>query len=373
MKIKIFYSFALFLLLFLIFLIGEVATRLFFKGIVEYPQNGQVIDPYKKNPYLIKSKQFIHSHYPNIEYTQARADFSVSYKTNSYGFRDNDFTFKPTKKRMLVVGDSLVEGHGVEYKETFTYFLKKEFETQNLEVLNMGIQGTSFKIHAVNLERFFKLKPDAILFCLNENDWIDDRVHEMQYRQLPILENPSLFDKSYSSFLFNFKFVQFTYFQYYKFFHSKSKIEKVILSNLKKIPSLVKDQSELDLFSENRSLPKDKYAVNFDLSREYFNFILEECQKRNIKVFFTNVSYLAFSPNFEGAIDRDLTQFSNQKMEEYLKEKKIPYLDLKDVVDKYYKENPKGTFFIVGDGHPTKEAQRLFAEKIFPWLEKLVF
>lgn len=106
MKIKIFYSFALFLLLFLIFLIGEVATRLFFKGIVEYPQNGQVIDPYKKNPYLIKSKQFIHSHYPNIEYTQARADFSVSYKTNSYGFRDNDFTFKPTKKRMLVVGNS---------------------------------------------------------------------------------------------------------------------------------------------------------------------------------------------------------------------------------------------------------------------------
>ena len=52
MKIKIFYSFALFLLLFLIFLIGEVATRLFFKGIVEYPQNGQVIDPYKKIPIL---------------------------------------------------------------------------------------------------------------------------------------------------------------------------------------------------------------------------------------------------------------------------------------------------------------------------------
>ena len=39
----------------------------------------------------------------------------------------------------------------------------------------MGIQGTSFKIHAVNLERFFKLKPDAILFCLNENDFTIDK------------------------------------------------------------------------------------------------------------------------------------------------------------------------------------------------------
>jgi lysophospholipase L1-like esterase len=276
---------------------------------------------------------------------------------------------EPQKKRILVVGDSVVEGHGVEYSETFAYQLKKEFEKQNREVLNLGIQGSSFLVHSVNLPRFLYLKPEAIVICLNENDWIDDRIHEIDFKKLPILERPSYFDKSYSSFIFKFRLIQFAYFQYYKFFHSKTNVEKIIHSNFKKLPTLVSGQTELDTFSEKRLLPKEKAKSNFELSKEYINFIISECQKRNVKVFFVNLTYLAYSPGSAIRTNKEFIMDSNKLFESYIKEKNIPYLDASEVVQNFYKQNPDGTFFIVDDEHPTKQAHALFAEEIARWLD----
>ena len=69
MYVRFFYAAASLLSLFIFFVLGEVLIRLFFPGIVNYPQSGKKIDPYAGNPYLLKSKQLIHSHYPNVEYS----------------------------------------------------------------------------------------------------------------------------------------------------------------------------------------------------------------------------------------------------------------------------------------------------------------
>ena len=373
MKVRFFYAAASLLSLFIFFVLGEVLIRLFFPGIVNYPQSGKKIDPYAGNPYLLKSKQLIHSHYPNVEYIQSRANYSVTYKINSQGFRESEYSFQPVKRRMLIVGDSVTEGHGVEYWETFAFQLKKEFEKKNLEVLNMGIQGTSFLVHSVNLPRFFDLKPEIILICVNENDWIDDRIHEIQYKDLAVLERPSLFDKSYPSILFKFKLIQFVYYQYYKRIRKESEIEETIYANYKKNYSMIGGQKELDAFYKNRYLTEEKSVANFELTKAYISYIINECNKRNIKVFFTNLTYLTYSPGSSITTSKEFIKISNNLFQSYLNERKIPYFDLSDVVINFYKENSDRKFFIIDDEHPTKEAHSLFANRIQAWLNNILF
>jgi lysophospholipase L1-like esterase len=366
LKTKIFFTISFLFAFFIFFIFGEVLTRIFFQGIIQYPEHGKTQDPYKPNPYSIRFRQGFHSHYPNVEYIQSRADYSVKYKINSNGFRETEFSVKPKGKRLVFIGDSVVEGHGVEYEETFVSFLKAKLADKYIEVLNLGTQGASFVFHAVNLERYLQFKPDYIVFCITENDWTDDRVLELAKDKLPVLENPYLLERSNFSFLFHSKLVQFIYFRYYSYHRSKTKVEKLILSNMKQFEKIIDNKSELDLFSEHRALGASKASGNFDISKKYIQFLIDECQKKNIKVFFVNLTYMAYSSSRAG--NTEFIKISNKLLKTYLEEKKIPYRELEDVVLNFYKMNPKEEFFIINDDHPTKKAHVLFGERISAWL-----
>ena len=368
MKLKIFYIFSVFLIFIFFFLFGEILTRFLITGIIKYPENAKVIDPYAPNPYIISFQQRFHSHYPNVEYTQSRANYSVKYKINSRGFRESEFASEPEKKRLIFVGDSVVEGHGVEYENTFVNLVKNKLKEKNIEVLNLGIQGAAFSFHALNLDRFFTYKPNAIVFCITENDWVDDRVLELSKNKLPVLENPYLFEESNFRYLFHSKLIQFFYFQYYSFHRPKSKLEKLILSNVKAFEKLMDNQVDLDLYTEHRTMDSKKASGNFAISKVYFQYIIEECKKRNIQIFFVNLSYMAYTLKPYRHGNKDFAIASNELAKTYFSENKIQYLDLKDIVQNFYRKNPKDEFYIINDDHPTKEAHALFGERIASWL-----
>lgn len=370
MKKTIFYSITVLFLILVNFLIGEVFTRLFHKGNILFPENGQVIDPYGKNPYIVSFKPFILSHLPKAEYTQSRSGFSVSYKINSLGFREKEIEPKSNKKRIAVVGDSLVEGHGVEYHETFVYHLKNKFQEDDIEIYNLGIQGTSLLPFSANLKRYFQFQPDIILISIFENDWLDDRKYELSYFTLPYIENPSIYFVNKNIFLNNSKFVQFLNPTLHTYLYPYSDVEKIIKDNLKSHKHLNKFEVLLSI-KKHETIPAELTALNFSLSSKYVDYIIDECSKRGIKVYFLNLTNNIYSP--ESSKEKLVSiEKSNELFEEYLLKKQIPYLSIKDIVLKYYEKETNKLLYIEGDGHPTREAHFMYFNHIYPWLKSLL-
>jgi hypothetical protein len=78
-------------------------------------------------------------HKPNGKANISRRCFSVDLLSNSYGARDIERTRQSDKERVVVLGDSFVEGYGVWADKRFTNLL--EYQT-GMEFLNFGASGS---------------------------------------------------------------------------------------------------------------------------------------------------------------------------------------------------------------------------------------
>ena len=111
-------------------------------------------------------------------------DKKILYATNKYGQRGPDFTLSENgRKKILVVGDSIPFGFGVEENHTFSRFLEKELNKKGIRshVINAGtgtyniIQDYWYIKH-----KAYIFKPDLVILCLNLSnlvkisDWIFD-------------------------------------------------------------------------------------------------------------------------------------------------------------------------------------------------------
>lgn len=98
----------------------------------------------------------------------------VHIKTNSYGLRGPEFErSKPEgRKRILILGDSVVLGWGVEYKDTFASLLQDMYGTEeNIEVIPAGVSSWNtrteyeyFKAQAASFD------PDVLVLVIVSND-----------------------------------------------------------------------------------------------------------------------------------------------------------------------------------------------------------
>jgi hypothetical protein len=98
----------------------------------------------------------------------------VKIKTNTYGLRGPEFQrSKPEgKKRILILGDSVVLGWGVEYEDTFPSLIQSVLSTEKkIEVIPAGVSSWNtrteyeyFKAEAVNFD------PDILVLIIVSND-----------------------------------------------------------------------------------------------------------------------------------------------------------------------------------------------------------
>jgi lysophospholipase L1-like esterase len=155
------------------------------------PPSGRVQDPTAPNPHIFYCRPFLYSHKPGTQYTQQRLDYSVEYRINSRGFRGPELP-APTegKRRLLVIGDSMVEGQGCPFERTMPLVLNGLLEDHGWEAVNAGVQGAGPAYYALNIDRYLALQPDAVMVVLYENDLLEDRVHEQKYDSLPLLDYP---------------------------------------------------------------------------------------------------------------------------------------------------------------------------------------
>ncbi|MFT4648260.1 MAG: lysophospholipase L1-like esterase [Glaciecola sp.] len=105
-------------------------------------------------------------------------DYTVN--INSLGFRDPERTYaKPAGvKRVLVLGDSVTWGWGVDNGERFSDLLEARLG-EEVQVLNMGVPGYGTGQQFWNLEKFgWRYEPDAVVLCLVLNDVLEAEMIE---------------------------------------------------------------------------------------------------------------------------------------------------------------------------------------------------
>lgn len=123
-----------------------------------------------------------YTHKPFSNRTNLIGDIKTSWFINRLGFRDGDYSFnKPENTvRVVVLGDSLTFGLGVESHESYPKILEVELnKNSNLdkiyEVLNMGLLGYgAIEYKNTYLEKGRQFKPDVVVvgFFLG-NDSLD--------------------------------------------------------------------------------------------------------------------------------------------------------------------------------------------------------
>lgn len=102
-------------------------------------------------------------------------------KTNSLGYRDAEIAVpKPEGTfRVLVIGDSIAFGHGVDAEHTFSEVLERRLNQESVtpdrrfEVVNTAVPGNSPFQEYYDLARAERLQPDIVVFQFTPNDVVE--------------------------------------------------------------------------------------------------------------------------------------------------------------------------------------------------------
>lgn len=129
--------------------------ELIHKNIIE-----KYIDDYSKIGY-----RFI----PGSKFQSVR---DKQFTINNLGFRDKPFNHQKNKKRVAFIGDSVIEGFGVDVEERATNIAEKELSKAfEIEFYNFGIEGYS-TLDEINILKKFALpmQPDLVVLQICFND-----------------------------------------------------------------------------------------------------------------------------------------------------------------------------------------------------------
>ncbi len=95
----------------------------------------------------------------------------VTYTTNSLGFRSNEID--KSKEHILILGDSVAFGVGVNDNETVSHYIQKE--TPKYQVQNLASVGYSIDQYYLKLKKHIhKFKPKYVISIIfSGNDWFE--------------------------------------------------------------------------------------------------------------------------------------------------------------------------------------------------------
>ncbi len=177
--------------IFLIILIIDFLMTNFFLKKTGFWEN----EKWKNKYYRIKSDIYHHDLMPNIEaYETWGGKLKRKIVTNSLGFRDivkNKISKKSNKTRILLIGDSFIEGSGYDYEFTFAGLLSNELG-KNYEVLNSAVESYSPSIYFKKTEHYLNegYTFDKALIFLDLSDIYDELLIKFDNNQNIIAEVP---------------------------------------------------------------------------------------------------------------------------------------------------------------------------------------
>ena len=82
-----------------------------------------------------------------------------------------------TSFKILILGDSLTEGYGVNEEQAYPFLLEKKLNTEttartgkNYKIINGGISGSTTSGGVARIEWFLRSEPDLLILALGGND-----------------------------------------------------------------------------------------------------------------------------------------------------------------------------------------------------------
>ncbi len=145
-------------------LLLEIALRLFLPQVTYSTARHSSPQIYQKSEYLPWTLM------PGAKDTHigVYGDFNVSVEINSYGIRDYERPIHSNLTRVLVMGDSMTYGFGVEMNETYAKSLERILNSKGIayQVFNTGFSdGYSLDSYYLYLKNYAleKFKPDVII------------------------------------------------------------------------------------------------------------------------------------------------------------------------------------------------------------------
>lgn len=305
------------------------------------------LDPYAPNPFIVQARPALQTFIPGSRYRAARASYDVEYAINAHGFRGPEVGDK-RGRRLLVVGDSIAEGHGVPFEAALPALLGTALAGDGWEVVNAAMQGGSPLYYAANLPRFLALAPDAVVLLLYENDLWDDRARERTYADLPLLDDDA-----------PLQLVTVARRAWRNL--SPTPLERRVLENRALPVSGPVDARFPWVLSE------EQVDREFRASTPYLDAFADGLSERGVPLVVAFVAVGALVPEGQplfGAHARALEEDASQ----WARTRGLPFLSLCATVADAFAAPGGGDVMIAGDGHPTPSMQRRIADALLPWL-----
>ncbi|HWB64433.1 MAG TPA: hypothetical protein VG603_13035 [Chitinophagales bacterium] len=115
---------------------------------------------------------------PDEQFIPADVDFQYPYHINRFGLREKELseTKSDSVTRILITGDSFVEGMGAPYDSTWPRLLETELKKRNykVEVIDAGESGSDvFYDYVFYRDKLKNFKPDIVITSVNNTDFTD--------------------------------------------------------------------------------------------------------------------------------------------------------------------------------------------------------
>jgi len=163
---QLFYVSYMFFLVFIVFILGEIAVRLIYPPI---PQLRSIIEFVNdERIYVLKPNAKI-----RFEGLWARFIHPVIWEITAQGIRDSKLVeYEPKKKkhRIAIYGDSETFGWSVDLEDTFEKQMEKM--DNGLEVINFGVPGYNISQIAEHIEKTAgRYNADLVIYVIHPNDF----------------------------------------------------------------------------------------------------------------------------------------------------------------------------------------------------------
>lgn len=314
---------------------------------------------YRVDPILERNKINALNYKGNQNTEFASFEWNIKIKINDLGFRDTNEIYESDKNKILILGDSFIEGYGVSLENTIPKKLEKILKKNNHDyrVLNGGIIGNDL-IDYINIYNNYFLKDNSIKYVITslyiENDLLDEvhnRIAVSPENKITFVSKIKVYLAKYSAF-YNLlvKSIKISKFNNFFIFNSTEEINNAnnykvnFNSNDKKYKFSSKLLKDFDnqLKKNNKKhiimlMPSKEQIVNeswLNMLKKYnlddalfdktlpFEKIIKELELENLEYLnllkYLNIKKNSSDNSFYFEIDRHTNQYGNEAIAEYL-------------------------------------------------------
>ncbi len=125
------------------------------------------------------SKEMTVVNRPHATKTLATTEFNYTHHYNSLGLRGDEPTADSSKKTIVILGDSFVEGQGAPDDSTWVRLLENKLNSRQVfskqvQCINGGLAGSDVFFEFKVLEKYLLgMKPDHVILTINTSDIVD--------------------------------------------------------------------------------------------------------------------------------------------------------------------------------------------------------